>query len=756
MLLRRFSRLAPRLALPRVRCEAAHRRSFALLGASAAAAAACLLSHEASESEAKEAILRSASGSPVKHQSATIWEDYDVGDQLGCGNFATVHRGRCKRTNAEVAIKVVPKNKQTAASIRHEVDVLTRVSMHKRIASLEGMYETDDAFYIVMEFCGGGEVFDHLCDHGAMSEVEAAKLVSELAGAIAILHAQGMAHADIKPENLLLTKDGHAKLVDFGLSCRWADGARVDPNRRFVDGKEVTVGSLPYWAPEVFEHGPGLPNDMWGLGVLVFILLTAGHPFDDNGQADEATTKRHIINAEVNWAEWPADASKEARHLVERLLTKEPERRLTIEQLLQHPWIQAAGAMSRKETKREAKRREEEEAAERELHRKRTAKLRAACFALLVQDVATQRAALVARDPSATDRAHSQRAGKKALARHNSVSGAMLQSDMLTRTFRVFDTAGKGYISAADLQRVLHGLGQSDVDEKWMVGATDGDREGRRITYGSFVRMMAHSVKAAHPAGTYIFRAGEPVRHFFCLLNGEVQVLRTRDGVEEVMTTLKAGEYFGENALLEGARLRNSSVRCVTPCEVIKLSKADFEAGIGQAAIGNDEAGGAAAGARIGGMLRGWGGSGAEAAAGGGVSDEAAQRRKLISFIRMVSRQQHRHLDKDAAMFHAGEPATKLYILAKGRLAVHAEREGGASEVVGVVNEGEPVGEMSLLGKQPVHTKTLTCDSRECEVVEILGDDFLRLVQQSRVVRESFEQLSSRRAHVNRRDSKPP
>ena len=168
--------------------------------------------------------------------------------QLGNGHFASVHRGRCRRTGKEVAIKIVPKSKQTAASIRHEAAVLKRVSMHKRIASLEALYETPDCFYIVMEYVGGGELFDHLCDHGAMTEREAATLVSELAGAIAILHAQGMCHADIKPENLLLTSDGHVKLVDFGLSCQFdrRTGGRVDPN---VNGS--SVGTMAYWAPEV-------------------------------------------------------------------------------------------------------------------------------------------------------------------------------------------------------------------------------------------------------------------------------------------------------------------------------------------------------------------------------------------------------------------------------------------------------------------------------------------------------------------------
>ena len=86
-------------------------------------------------------------------------------------------------------------------------------------------------------------LFDHLCEHGPMSERDAATLISELAGAIAIMHAQGMCHADIKPENLLLTSDGHVKLVDFGLSCQYDGAKRIDPNVN-----SSSMGTLAYWA----------------------------------------------------------------------------------------------------------------------------------------------------------------------------------------------------------------------------------------------------------------------------------------------------------------------------------------------------------------------------------------------------------------------------------------------------------------------------------------------------------------------------
>ena len=222
-----------------------------------------------------------------------IEQDYELGGDLGSGAFATVKRGKCRRTGKEVAVKVVPKSKQTAESIRHEVEVLRRVSLHTRIASLEDVYETEDQFWIVMEFVGGGDILDYLCEHGAYKEREAATLISELAGAIAILHAQGVAHADIKPENLLLTSDGHVKLVDFGLSAQFEKGTnkRVDPNA--LDGK--TIGTLAYWAPEVLQRGPGLESDLWALGVITYMLLTAAHPFDDDGEATDEKIRDNLL-----------------------------------------------------------------------------------------------------------------------------------------------------------------------------------------------------------------------------------------------------------------------------------------------------------------------------------------------------------------------------------------------------------------------------------------------------------------------------
>ena len=213
-----------------------------------------------------------------------------------------------------------------------------------------------------------------------------------------------------------------------------------------------------------------------------------------------------------------------------------------------------------------------------------------------------------------------------------------------------------------------------------------------------------------------------------------------------MLNTLRAGEYFGENSLLEGSAKRNVSIRAATPIEVLQLSKEDFEA-----AFGPERS--AAPSAAVG------GGEGVSAAklVRRSSGEEERRRSKLISFIRMVSCQQHRTLREGEHVFKNGDDANKFYILASGQLRVTAEAaspsahsESGAI-VLGSIDAGEGFGESSLLGKKSKRTKTITCATNRCEVVEVLGEDFLRLIEKSHFVRESFQWLNKRRTLQNER-----
>merc|ERR1740133_693466 len=486
-------------------------------------------------------------------------------------------RGRCRKTGEPVAIKMVPKaldddaadykRVQADDEVRREVEMLKRVSMHSCISKFQAYYESKTHHYIVSELVTGGELFDHLAEIGSYSEKQAAALLQELGGAVALMHAQGLCHADIKPENILLTGEGKLKLVDFGLATKAGVKSEVRP------------GTWAYWPPEAWDVGWGgsLPADMWAVGAILYVVLAGCHPFDPAGNATAEEMGNAIRTGEPSFEgeEW-ATASHGAVQLVKGLLRKDPECRLTVEELLQHPWLKTASPTA---------------------HRpiggaqfsRSTARLRTAVFATILQQQAEE-AALPARPPL------SRTISAKLKRQHSSLRGPMLESDVLVRAFHEFDREEKGYITEADLQRVLsQKLGAAKLARgdaaAILQGAASSDVDGRRVMYGSFVRLMGETVKQLLQPGEHVFKRGEPVRYFYLLLSGEVEVV---DAQGAVVSTLRAGEYFGENALLERRKQRNSSLRCKTSCEVLKLSADDFEAGLpeARAALGGSGGGG--------------------------------------------------------------------------------------------------------------------------------------------------------------------
>ena len=245
------------------------------------------------EGQLREGLLRrwpTAVCEPASPQDkrgfAELMRDYEVsGKQLGDGAYSVVMRGRCRKTGEPVAIKMVPKaldddaadykRVQADDEVRREVEMLKRVSMHSCISKFEAYYESKTHHYIVSELVTGGELFDHLAEIGSYSEKQAAALLQELGGAVALMHAQGLCHADIKPENILLTGEGKLKLVDFGLATKAGVKSEVRP------------GTWAYWPPEAWDVGWGgsLPADMWAVGAILYVVLAGCHPFDPAGNA---------------------------------------------------------------------------------------------------------------------------------------------------------------------------------------------------------------------------------------------------------------------------------------------------------------------------------------------------------------------------------------------------------------------------------------------------------------------------------------
>ena len=576
----------------------------------------------------------------VQRQARRVDEDYKLGRQLGQGNYGVVHAATCRRTGREVAIKVIPRSHDRGDdAVRREVGVMQRVGLHSSIASLEQIYESEDAFFLVMEYVAGGELFEQVANEGSYSEARAADLMRQIADAAAFLHSQGLCHADIKPENVLLTSagpEGRVKLVDFGLSC---------------EANKVKPGTWAYWPPEAFslDRPASLESDMWAIGVCMFILLSGYHPFDPHGDTDDTTLQQRIVRAEPDFNDpvW-ATVSTDAKTLVNCLLCREPRDRMTIEQLLQHPWLRHGGIASCEPMPQ----------SEQRLKRfRKPSSLRAAVFATIVRQQQTQH-------PHAPRRSHSRGAHA-------------LEADMLTSAFRVFDPEGKGFIDEHALQRVLSTMGQGAASPQelhaTLSDAAVSDREGKRVLYGDFIEMMGQTQIQRYAPGELIFQEGDEADGFLLLLSGSAEVLqKLPDGSLMQVSTLSNGDSFGETALLSHAR-RNATVRCTDTVEVLRLSREDFEAGF----LGAGDA---------------------------GVDEVQKAASHTLAFIRMISRMQRSTLAAGQCVFHEGDVGDRFFIIEEGNFSVE-----NSGKRLSSLSSGDCFGETALLKGAPRNVRARAC-----------------------------------------------
>ncbi|KAJ5068205.1 serine/threonine-protein kinase fhke-related [Anaeramoeba ignava] len=279
---------------------------------------------------------------PPDHiEDTTILEHYEIKQQLGVGKFAIVRLGIKRETGEKFAVKIIDKkkcfNEQSARSGRDkmmdEVNVLKRIK-HENIVCITEIYNTDNYIFLVLELCTGGELFDKIIAKGKYTEEESRQVTKQILSVVKYLHNQNIAHRDLKPENILLVSqddDTNIKVADFGLSRFFSDSDKL-----------VTFAGTPqYLAPEVIRSanrdGYGKACDMWSVGVILYILITGYMPFASENQNQ---LLNQILNGEVEFPDSIFQGvTLAARNLIRRCLTVDPEKRITAEEALQHPWI---------------------------------------------------------------------------------------------------------------------------------------------------------------------------------------------------------------------------------------------------------------------------------------------------------------------------------------------------------------------------------------------------------------------------------
>ncbi|CAH1998590.1 unnamed protein product [Acanthoscelides obtectus] len=253
---------------------------------------------------------------------------YEVDRTIGCGGFAKVKVGAHISTGEKVAIKIMDKAALDSdlPRVKLELKALQTLS-HENICKLFQVIETETHFFLIMEYCSGGELFDHIIEKNRLSESESRMFFRQIVSAVAYLHSSGFAHRDLKPENVLLDKYQNLKLIDFGL-CANPDGGMTSPLL-------TSCGSPTYAAPELVmgRQYLGAEVDIWAMGVLLYALLSGTLPFDD--VSIDALYKK-ILSGKYHE---PAFMSKESLSLLRSMLQVDPNKRITIKELLSHPWL---------------------------------------------------------------------------------------------------------------------------------------------------------------------------------------------------------------------------------------------------------------------------------------------------------------------------------------------------------------------------------------------------------------------------------
>lgn len=254
--------------------------------------------------------------------------NYKILDQIGEGSFGKVYLALHKPTHRKVVIKTSAKN---------DPNIVREVFYHRQftypyITKLYEIIVTETKVWMVLEYCPGKELYDHLLKMKRIPIAECSELFAQIVGAVYYAHSLNCVHRDLKLENILLDKKGNAKLTDFGFTRECMQKFSL----------ETICGTTVYMAPELTERKmyDGYKIDIWALGVILYTMICGTMPFDEE---DEPKTKWRIINEDPEFND--EIMSPESKDLVKKLLQKDPTKRPSVKEILLHSFLQPYGSI---------------------------------------------------------------------------------------------------------------------------------------------------------------------------------------------------------------------------------------------------------------------------------------------------------------------------------------------------------------------------------------------------------------------------
>ncbi|XP_067046319.1 uncharacterized protein [Acropora muricata] len=287
---------------------------------------------------ASEKDLELEPGAPVTLKSSPLEDAYEVHDQIGKGKFGVVKKVTQRSSEKVYAAKYITPSSRSSGSSRedilHEISIMNQLH-HKRLVGLIDAFDATGKIIMIMEFVSGGELFERVAAADCLTEKEASFYMYQLLQGLQYMHNKNIVHLDLKPENIVcVSKDNwDIKLIDFGLAQELEPGERM----------KALKGTPEFMAPEAVNFEViSLATDMWSVGVIAYILLSGLSPLLGD---DDNETLTNVTAADWDFDDESFDViSDQAKDFISKLMVKNPRKRNTVAQCLQHDWMKGSAS----------------------------------------------------------------------------------------------------------------------------------------------------------------------------------------------------------------------------------------------------------------------------------------------------------------------------------------------------------------------------------------------------------------------------
>lgn len=250
--------------------------------------------------------------------------DYIIKETIGEGAFCKVKKGIHIQSKQTYAIKIIQKEKlddNDKQRIEREMSILTSLN-HINLIQVNEIFEDNFSYFIIMEYCKGGELFNYIVKKKRLPEEETSVFFYQIINGIDYLHTENITHRDLKPENILLNSKHFIKIIDFGLS-----------NYLFEESLLMTpCGSPCYASPEMIKGNKydGRLIDIWSAGIILYAMLCGFLPFE--GKTNSRLFEK-IVNGQIMF---PVHISQSPKNLIKSMLEVDPEKRISIVDIRRH------------------------------------------------------------------------------------------------------------------------------------------------------------------------------------------------------------------------------------------------------------------------------------------------------------------------------------------------------------------------------------------------------------------------------------